>query len=635
MFQIVGAAFQPRAPRRYGLHRGWKAAPTSKSNSLAIMSRTKKSTNMKPAPDEEKGISKVAANHLFYIAIPVLLGLVVYFNSLDNGFVYDDYATIVENKYIRQPGKSLPSLFNRSYFNIAAGEASYRPVATLSYYLIYAVGELNATWYHLFSVLLHAFNVMLAYILAHRIIKNRYCAMITGLLFACHPALTEAVDAISYNEDLLTAAFFLLSVICYAGINTAVVKSGIPTFVLSLVCFLLALLSKEMAITLPAVLFLYDLTIRDAGSRAISLRSIGRIIKERIYFYTGYLAVSFFYLYLRFVSFYNPGESIKPLYGSLIERIVYLPAHLFSFIKLAVFPAELNADYVFAYPAGFFEMDNLIGLLVVFALIVASFAIYKKSKPIFFGIWWFLITLSPVYNLIPLFNPLAERYLYIPILGFCMAAAVVVNDVVKSRLPRPGAGKIVTTVLVVFIVGLFSSVTIARNRDWKDGLTLWSKTVKSSPDSSVARGSLGHAYQQLGRLDEAVEQYKRAVAIYPDDYKAHYNLGVVYDQQGLSDKAIQSYQRSIQANPAYPNARFNLGIIYQNQGEIDQAIVQFRKVTELDPADFQARNNLGVAYAMQGELEKAVAQWEKILELDPENSGVRENIIKARQMMKP
>jgi tetratricopeptide (TPR) repeat protein len=594
MFQIVGAAFQPRAPRRYGLHRGWKAAPTSKSNSLAIMSRTKKSTNMKPAPDEEKGISKVAANHLFYIAIPVLLGLVVYFNSLDNGFVYDDYATIVENKYIRQPGKSLPSLFNRSYFNIAAGEASYRPVATLSYYLIYAVGELNATWYHLFSVLLHAFNVMLAYILAHRIIKNRYCAMITGLLFACHPALTEAVDAISYNEDLLTAAFFLLSVICYAGINTAAVKSGIPTFVLSLVCFLLALLSKEMAITLPAVLFLYDLAIRDAGSRAISLRSIGRIIKERIYFYTGYLAVSFFYLYLRFVSFYNPGESIKPL-----------------------------------------EMDNLIGLLVVFALIVASFAIYKKSKPIFFGIWWFLITLSPVYNLIPLFNPLAERYLYIPILGFCMAAAIVVNDVVKSRLPRPGAGKIVTTVLVVFIVGLFSSVTIARNRDWKDGLTLWSKTVKSSPDSSVARGSLGHAYQQLGRLDEAVEQYKRAVAIYPDDYKAHYNLGVVYDQQGLSDKAIQSYQRSIQANPAYPNARFNLGIIYQNQGEIDQAIVQFRKVTELDPADFQARNNLGVAYAMQGELEKAVAQWEKILELDPENSGVRENIIKARQMMKP
>ena len=597
------------------------------------MGQKNKSTNLNPAPDEDRRISKVAGTHLFYIAIPVLLSLVVYANSLSNGFVYDDYATIIENKHIGSPLKSLPSLFDRSYFNIAAGEASYRPVATLSYYLIYAVGELNATWYHLFSVLLHAFNVMLAYILAYIMIKNRYSALIAGLLFACHPALTEAVDAISYNEDLLTAAFFFLSVICYAGINTAAVKSGVTPYVLSLFCFLLALLSKEMAITLPAVLFLYDLAIRDAGLRSISLRSIGRILKGRIYFYSGYLAVSFFYLYLRFVAFYNPGESIKPFYGSLIERIVYLPAHLFNFIKLAVFPAELNADYVFAYPDGFFEFNNLIGLVVVLGLSLASLVSYKKSKPIFLGIWWFLITLSPVYNLIPLFNPLADRYLYIPILGFCMAAAVVLNEVVKSKLNRPGLSKTVTAILVICIVGLYSTGTIARNRDWKDGLTLWSKTVKSSPGSSVARGSLGHAYQQLGRLEEAIEQYKRAVAINPDDFKAHYNLGVVYDEQGLSEKAIQSYQRAIQANPAYPNVRFNLGIIYQKRGEIDRAIVHFRKVTELDPADIEARNNLGVAYAMQGELEKAVAEWEKVLELDPGNSGVRENIIKARQMM--
>jgi tetratricopeptide (TPR) repeat protein len=269
-----------------------------------------------------------------------------------------------------------------------------------------------------------------------------------------------------------------------------------------------------------------------------------RAIKPQIYFYIGYLAVGFFYLYLRFVAFYNPGETIKPFYGSLIERIVYLPAHIFSFIKLAVFPAEPNADYVFAYPEGFFDINNLIGLLAVAGLIVSSLAIYQKSKPIFFGLWWFLITLSPVYNLIPLFNPLADRYLYIPVLGFCMAAAVVLNDVVKSRLNRPGRSRIVTAILVVCIAGLYSTVTVARNRDWKDGLTLWSKTVKSSPGSSVARGSLGHAYQQLGRLDEAVEQYKKAVAIYPDDYKAHYNLGVVYAQQGFFDRAITSYQRS-------------------------------------------------------------------------------------------
>ncbi|MGB5746671.1 MAG: tetratricopeptide repeat protein [Desulfobacterales bacterium] len=581
----------------------------------------------------DKGNSGISAGHSLPIIILVMVSLVVYFNSLTNGFVYDDYATIVENKYIRHPGKSLPSLFSRSYFNIASGEASYRPVATLSYYLIYSIGELNATYYHLFSVLLHALNVILVYLLANIIIKNRSSALIAGLLFACHPALTEAVDAISYNEDLLAAAFFFLAFICYTGLNTGKVKSCIKVYVLSLIFFLLALLSKEMAITLPAVIFLYDLVIRDAGGRSFALKSILRTIKDRIYFYAGYLAVGLFYLYLRFGAFYHPGESIKPFYGSLIDRIIYLPAHIYSFIKLAVFPADLNADYVFAYPDGFFKMNNLIGLFVVSGLIGAGIVIHKKSKAVFFGLWWFLISLFPVYNLIPLFNPFADRYLYIPLVGFCVVVAVVLNGFLKSRLSRPRAFTMITPIIVIFIAGLYSTVTIARNRDWKDGLTLWSKTVKSSPNSSIAHGALGSAYQELGRLDEAVEEYKRAIAIYRDDYKAHYNLGVVYDQQGLFDPAVQSYQRSIQANPAYPNAHFNLGIIYQKQGLIKKAIGHLRQVTELDPADYEARNNLGVAYAMQKNIESAIAEWEKVLEIDPQNRGARENILKAREMM--
>ena len=597
------------------------------------MSQKKNPHKSEPAPEAVKGISKITANHLLPVTILVLVSLVVYFNSLTNGFVYDDYATIVENKYIQHPGKSLPSLFSRSYFNIASGERSYRPVATLSYYLIYSIGERNATYYHLFSVLLHALNVILVYLLANVIIKNRYAAVIAGLLFACHPALSEAVDAISYNEDLLAAAFFLLAFICYTGINTGDVKSCIKVYILSLFSFLLALLSKEMAITLPAVIFLYDLAVRDAGRRCISLNSILSTVKDRIYFYSGYAAVSIFYLYLRFVAFYQPGESTKPFYGSLVERITYLPAHIYSFIKLAVFPADLNADYMFSYPGGFFEINNLIGLAVVSGLVAVSFVTYKKSKAFFFGIWWFLITLFPVYNLIPLFNPFAERYLYIPLSGFCVVVAVVLNDFLKPRLSPPRASKMIPPIVVIVIVGLYSTATIARNRDWKDGLTLWSKTVKSSPNSFVAHGSLGHAYQQLGRLDEAIEEYKRAIAIYQNDYKAHYNLGVVYGQRDALDKAVQSYQRAIQINPAYPNAHFNIGIIFQKQGRTDKAIGHFRKVTELDPADFEARTNLGVAFAMQGNLDKAIAEWEKVQEIDPQNQSARDNILKAKQML--
>ena len=577
----------------------------------------------------------LSTSHLLPVIILALVSLLVYFNSLTNGFVYDDYDTIVENKHIQHPWKSLPSLFNRSYFNIASGEASYRPVATLSYFLIHSFAELNATYYHLFSVLLHAFNVILVYLLGAKIIRNRYSALIAGLLFACHPALTEAVDAISYNEDLLAAAFYLLAFNSYTGLNTREVRSCRSVYGLSVFSFLLALLSKEMAITLPAILFLFDLAFReiDGDGRPFSFELILRTIKNRIYFYAGYLAAGLFYLYLRFGAFYHPGESIKPFYGSLLERIIYLPAHIFSFIKLAVFPAHLNADYVFAYPGSFFETRNLIGLVVVSVLTGASFVIYKKSKAIFFGIWWFLVTLFPVYNLIPLFNPFADRYLYIPLVGFCVAVAAVLSRFLQLRLPWSGTIKVITLIFIVIIVGLYSTATIVRNRDWKDGLTLWSKTVKSSPGSSIAHGSLGHAYQDLGRLDEAVEEYKRAIAIYQDDYKAHYNLGTVYAQQGFLDLSLQSYQRAIQANPVYPNAHFNIGLIYKQQGLMDKAIGHFRKVTELDPTDYEARNNLGVALAIQGNMDNAIAEWERVLEIDPQNQSARENILKARKMM--
>ena len=251
--------------------------------------------------------------------------------------------------------------------------------------------------------------------------------------------------------------------------------------------------------------------------------------------------------------------------------------------------------------ATFLVQSSSVSTSTIVGLVGAGFISYKRSKPIFFGIWWFLICLSPVYNLIPLFNPFADRYLYIPLVGFCVAVAVVLNDVLNSRFYRAGMFARLTPILVIIILGLYSTGTIVRNRDWKDGLTLWSKTVKSSPGSSIAHGSLGHAYQDLGRLEEAVEEYKRAIAINQDDYKAHYNLGTVYDQQGRLDLSLQSYQRSILANPAYANAHFNIGIIYQKLGQLDKAIGHFSKVTELDPADYEARNNLGVAFAIYTE----------------------------------
>jgi protein O-mannosyl-transferase len=577
--------------------------------------------------------SKMTANRWFPVALLMLVCIAVYMNSLSNGFVFDDYAVILYNKYLKLPGISVASFFNHSYFKIAGGEASYRPLATLSYYLIYAVAGLNPFLYHLLSVLLHLVNVVLVYLLVNLIRQHRFTALIAGLLFACHPALTEAVDCIAYNEDLLAAAFFLLAFLLVLKSSPNGLKSNRIRYGLSLFFFWLGLLSKEMAITLPAIIFLYDVSFRNgAGRKSISLQLIMTTIKNRWLFYSGYLAVSLFYLFIRFYVLYDPQEAIKPIYGTLFERIIFLPAHIFSFIKLAFFPVNLTADYVFSYPPHFFAASNLSGFLFVSGLAVGSVFIFKYSRGIFFAIWWFLITLFPVYNIIPIYNPLAERFLYIPLIGFCMVVAVAFHTLMNQRLTKTGLVKALSSVAIIVILSFYATVAISRNRDWKDSLTLWSKTVITSPNSSKAHGSLGRAYQDLGQLDKAIREYKKAIEIFPNDYKAYYNLGVLYDGQGALKEAVADYKRAIAINPAFTNAHFNLGNIYHNQGLLEAAIHHYRKLTELDPADYEARNNLGVAYARQGNLDQAIAQWKTVLEMDPQNKSAADNIRKAEEI---
>ena len=130
------------------------------------------------ATDKTPGqaFSKLTANRWLPIMLLILVCIAVYLNSLPNGFVFDDYAVIVENKYLRLPGINFASFFNHSYFNIAGGEASYRPVATLSYYLIYAIAGLNPFFYHLLSVILHMVTVVLVYLLFNLILKHRFTA---------------------------------------------------------------------------------------------------------------------------------------------------------------------------------------------------------------------------------------------------------------------------------------------------------------------------------------------------------------------------------------------------------------------------------------------------------------------------
>jgi predicted Zn-dependent protease len=288
---------------------------------------------------------------------------------------------------------------------------------------------------------------------------------------------------------------------------------------------------------------------------------------------------------------------------------------------------------VFSYPQTFGEVSHLIGFFIVVGLAVFSFFLFRRFKEIFFGIWWFLITLFPVYNIIQIFNPFAERYLYLPVIGFCLVVPIILFGIFNKGLTRKVFVNTATLLIVLVLIGVYSTITIRRNRDWKDGFSLWSKTVQQSPDSGVAHGSLGRAYQEQGLLKEAVVEYETAVKLMPSHYKAYYNLGVVYDQKDEFSKAVDNYKMSILIYSGFANAHYNLANNYHKRGLTDDAVRHYIKVIELVPDDLEARNNLGVALALQGKLDQAILEWQKVLKIDPVNKSAQDNVAKAREIL--
>jgi tetratricopeptide (TPR) repeat protein len=534
------------------------------------------------------------------ILLPIALGIAVYINAMSNGFVF---------------------------FKIAQAEVSYRPIATLSYFLIYALFNLNPLAFHLTSLLLHILNVIGVYVLVNFIERNKKTSLIAALVFACHPVLTETVNCISYNEDLLATFFYLLALVLYIKAAAKENRSGLPIYFFALVSFFVALLSKEMAITLPVIIFLYDLTQKETTEiKGFIKQAVATVGKQKFY-YIGFVLVALCYLVLRFKILVNPAGSFSHSRAGLFERILFLPDHFFDYIKLVLFPLNLNAEYSFAYPDRFLEFSNLFSVIVIIAITVGSFFIYKYSKGIFFGIWCFIITLLPVLNLIEIHNPIAERYLYLPLVGFCMVISILINKIPdRSDLAQ---SKNIARLKYSILIGLlifYSLVTVARNPVWKDNFSVWANTVEKSPDNPIVHGGLGLAYQDRGFLDEAIRAFTKAIELGPNMAKNHYNIGRAYEEKGLFENAIDAYKKAVELNSDYTDAYFNLANLYMRLQLRKDAIDAYRRVIELDPADLEAYNNLGVAHAMQGEIGRAVGLWEKVLEMDPNNQKAKDNI---------
>lgn len=537
------------------------------------------------------------------IFLIVALSQLVYVNSLSNQFTYDDEFTIVNNYCIKSL-QNIPNLFSKEYFALS-GELSYRPVVTLSYFIDYALWKLNPFGFHLTNSLLHTLNSVLFFFLLAWFSTYRHAlspsshtkiSFIGALIFSCHPALSEAVNAISYREDLLAGTFFLSAFIL--SIKAKKQHAFLP-YLASAVCYLFGIFSKEMVITLPLCIFFSDILLMEK-------RGYRRILSE----YLGYILVTILYILMRFVFLHNPIEShVSYPNDSIITNFLTMSKVLVSYIKLFFFPFNLNADYVMPYSSSLSDISFILSFLLLSLLIVIVYRLFFHSKILFFSIVWFFISLLPVLNIVPIENIMAERYLYIPILGFCIAGSnLLVSYGNKIRFSHTFArtNRWIIFILLILVLASFSIKTIKRNKIWMDQTILWTQTAQTSPHSFKAHNNLGNIYRNTDRFDEAIHEFKHALSLYDDYLDAHNNLGVTYRKKGMQKEAISEYEKVLQLSPRYPYAHNNLGVLYARENLLDQSIAEFQNAISNKPDYPDAHNNLGATYMRKGMYEKAI-----------------------------
>lgn len=591
------------------------------------------------------------------ILLLILVGIGVYCNSLENGFVYDDLVTVEQNLFIRD-WRNLSKFFSADYY-LHSQEYSFRPLVTLSYFADWAIFQTDPRGYHLTNLLLHCLTGLAVYGLGRRFCSSPGIGFLAALIFIIHPAQTEAVNGISFREDLLCSLFFFLSLLMFVRSeqrnkrpeNTGDIITDIDRpdytsrpYILSLLFFVLALLSKEMAVSLPLVIAAYLLILRR--------RPASELLQARILLF---FLIAAFYGAARMLILFQP-ETLPaaPEFGDPFGRLVLILKSLGLYGQLAFFPLRLTVEYADPLPPTIWSNYLLLPALLTAGFLLAA-GRKGKNRAGTFGPAFFFLTLLPVLNLVPTARLGAERFIYLPLLGFAVWAAETLGQLSVGR----GRQGIVIPAALLFLIALGAG-TVSRNRDWANNFILFKRAVEVSPDSSKAHHGLGNEYFRLGQSTPAIEEFQRAIAIFPREPLYYNSLGVAYGEKGEFAESLRQFQRSAALNPGDPLVRLNLSTLFLRAGDTEQArqeidhyiaarpldpdgylnrgeivlaqndylsaIADYEKALALDPASLPALTGLGYCHYQRGERDRARFYWERARQLDPGHPGLRRNL---------
>ena len=459
---------------------------------------------------------------ILQVALIIILGVLIYANCSNGGFIWDDHGLIKNNDYIKS-WSNLPKIITAD-FGAGAGTHSnfYRPLQMIFHMAGYSLWGIKTTGYHLTSIFVHILAAIVFYFFLRNIFYDKTISFLASLLFLSFPVNTEAVCYISGLSDPLVLVFMLACLIFYIK---SLSSKSIGLRILALLSFALALLSKENAVVLPLLILLYHY----AFGKRLQIQKL-----------MPFLAVLIGYILLR-LAISNPlNHSILAPIG-LWERIPVFFAGMTEYLRLLVLPLDLHMEYANQL-FRFTDAKVLLGLILTLALIIFAFIKRRTDSGVFFGIGWFLITLLPVSNIYPIsYAFIMEHYLYTPALGFFI--------ILSGWCYRPLKSRVLTFSLRSFIIGLlifYSFLTLKQSEYWKQPIAFYQRTLQYAAQSWRFYNELGIEYADTGNNLEAEAAYKKALAINPDAIGIYYNLENLYrktgNQEGLlaTEKIINS-----------------------------------------------------------------------------------------------
>jgi tetratricopeptide (TPR) repeat protein len=541
-------------------------------------------------------------------ALAAVITFIVYLPALGNSFVnWDDPVYFSQNPNIR----SLNMEFLK-WALTAVVSNNWHPLTMLSHAVDYSIFGPGPFGPHLVNNLLHSINTALVAVLTFKLVRirndtedNNYAllaAFVTATLFGTHPQHVESVAWISERKDLLSAFFYLLSLLAYLTFSLATYRRALY-FVLAIVFTAIALLAKPMAVTIPLAFLILDFYPLEKTEKP------GRALIEKIPFFL--LAFIFVVITLKTQKEGAPFE--------ITEAISNLPA-IFSAYAFYIYKTVLPFGLSPLYPNPISLVFSLFKTVTAFGgAIIITIVVIKKYRDtkLIAGVWvWFIILLLPVIGIVPIgTHGAADRYTYLPTLGLLLIFALWASSLYyRSNL---GGAKKISIVIIVAAIFLFSVLTINQVKVWKEPVSFWSQPIeKYSKHVPLAYINRAMAYEDISLYEDAVNDYSTSIRLRPKFAESYNNRGLLLNALKRYSEALNDFNSAIRYKKDFAYAYNNRGLAYLALNKPKLAIWDFKKAISIEPDLAEPFINLSSAYLKIGQKKLAAKAREKAKELE-------------------